>query len=93
MSGLTLDGHTSYIGTQFIKLLNTGTSNLATENYVLEQVALGGGGGGGGGSVDLTNYYNKSETDTLLNNKYNKSEADTLLNNKYDKSETDTVHC
>ena len=85
MSNLSLDGHTSYIGTQFIKLLNTGNSNLATESYVDTAVANGGGGGGGGGSVDLTNYYNKSETDTLLNNKYNKSETDTLLNNEYDK--------
>ena len=39
----------------------------------------------------MSNYYDKTETDTLLNNKYNKSETDTLLNNKYDKSETDTL--
>ena len=41
--------------------------------------------------LDLTNYYNKTETDALLNNKYNKSETDTLLNNKYNKAETDTL--
>ena len=87
MSNLSLDGNTSFIGTQFIKLLNTGTSNLATEEYVDTAIINGGGGGG----VNLSNYYDKTETDTLLNNKYNKSETDTLLNNKYDKSETDTL--
>ena len=44
MSGVQLDGGNRIVGTEFIKLLNTGTSNLATENYVLEQVALGSGG-------------------------------------------------
>ena len=87
---VSLDGSNRVVATEFIKLEITGTSNLATENYVLEQVALG-GGGGGTGTTNLTNYYNKSETDTLLNNKYNKSETDTLLNNKYSKSETDTL--
>ena len=87
---LTLDGHTSYTGTQFIKLLATGSSHLATESYVQTQIANG-GGGGGTGTTDLTNYYDKSETDTLLNNKYDKTETDTLLNNKYDKSETNTL--
>ena len=85
-----LDGGNTIIGTEFIKLLATGSSNLATEQYVNTAVANG-GGGGGTGTTDLTNYYNKSETDTLLNNKYNKSETDTLLNNKYNKSETDTL--
>ena len=86
---LTLDGHTSYIGTQFIKLLNTGSSNLATESYV--NTAIINGGGGGTGTTDLTNYYNKTETDAFLNNKYNKTETDALLNNKYNKTETDTL--
>ena len=81
MSSLTLDGSTRIIGTEFIKLLATGNRNLATVEYVDDAVA-GGGGGGGGGGADLTNYYNKSETDALLNNKYNKSETDTLLNDK-----------
>ena len=31
---LSLDGNTSFIGTEFIKLLNTGSSDLATEEYV-----------------------------------------------------------
>ena len=60
---ISLDGHTSFIGTEFIKLLNTGSSDLATVAYVNEQVAQG-----GGGSVDA---YTKTETDTLLNNKLN----------------------
>ena len=78
---LQLDGGNTIIGTEFIKLEITGTSHLATESYVAEQIALG-GGGGGTGTTDLTNYYNKTETDALLNNKYNKSETDTLLNDK-----------
>ena len=81
MSSLTLDGSTRIIGTEFIKLLATGSSNLATVEYVDDAVA-GGGGGGGTGTTDLTNYYNKTETDALLNNKYSKSETDTLLNDK-----------
>ena len=68
MSNLTLDGSTSFIGTEFIKLLATGSSNLATEEYVDDAIEQN---GGGGGNVDLTNYYNKSETDGLLNNKLN----------------------
>ena len=65
---LSLDRNTSFIGTEFIKLLNTGSSDLATVEYVDEQVALG---GGGGGNVDLSNYYIQTEVDTLLNNKLN----------------------
>ena len=57
-----LDGGNTIIGTEFIKLLNTGSSNLATEEYV-NTVA-----GGGGGAVDA---YTKTETDNLLNNKLN----------------------
>ena len=64
---LSLDGHTSFIGTEFIKLLNTGSSDLATEEYVDNAVA----NGGGGGNVDLSNYYTQAETNTLLNAKLN----------------------
>ena len=66
------------VATEFVKLEITGTSNLATESYVNTAIINGGGGGG----ADLTNYYDKTETDTLLNNKYHKSETDTLLNDK-----------
>ena len=59
---ISLDGHTSFIGTEFIKLSNTGSSDLATEEYVDNAVANGGGGGGGDG-------YTQAETDNLLNNK------------------------
>ena len=65
---------THHTGTQFIKLFATDSSHLATESYVQTQIANG-GGGGGTVTTDLTNYYDKSETDTLLNNKYE-------LNNK-----------
>ena len=67
MSNLTLDGSTRFIGTEFIKLEITGTSELATESYVNQQVALG----GGTGSANLTNYYNRTEVDNLLNAKLN----------------------
>ena len=90
MSSLTLDGSNRVVATEFIKLEITGTSNLATENYV-DIAVTNGGVGGGTGTTDLTNCYNKIETDALLNNKYNKTETDTLLNNKYNKSETDTL--
>ena len=76
-----LDGGNAIIGTEFIKLLATGSSTLATEQCVNTAVANG-GVGGGTGTTDLTNYYNKTETDALLNNKYNKTEADTLLDTK-----------
>ena len=74
---LSLDGHTSFIGTEFIKLLNTGTSDLATVAYVDEQVAQG--GGSGGGNVDLSNYYTQTETDNLLNNKLNVSNPQDII--------------
>ena len=76
---LSLDGHTSFIGTEFIKLLNTGTSDLATVAYVDEQVAQG--GGSGGGNVDLSNYYTQTETDNLLNNKLNVSNPQDIIGN------------
>ena len=58
-----MDGSTRYVGTEFIKLLNTGSSNLATEEFVSDAVA-----GGGGGAVDA---YTKTETDNLLDAKLN----------------------
>ena len=64
MSNLTLDGSTSFIGTEFIKLLATGPSNLATEEYVDDAIEQG----GVGGAIDA---YTKTETDNLLNNKLN----------------------
>ena len=62
---VSLDGGNRVVGTEFIKLLNTGTSHLATEEYVDNAV---GQGGGGGGNVDLSNYYTQTETDNLLSN-------------------------
>ena len=76
MSNLTLDGNISYIGTEFIKLLNTGSSHLATEQYVNDAIAEGGGGGG-----DLSNYYTQTETDNLLNNKLNVHNPQDILGN------------
>ena len=59
MTSLTMDGGNRIVGTEFVKLLLTGSSNLATEEYVDSAVL-------GGGSVDA---YTKTETDALLNNK------------------------
>ena len=58
-----LDGGNTIVATEFIKLLNTGSSNLATEEYVTNAVA-----GGGGGAVEA---YTKTETDNLLDTKLN----------------------
>ena len=60
---VSLDGSTSYIGNEFIKLEITGSSHLATQHYVNTAVA-----NSGGGAVDA---YTKTETDNLLNNKLN----------------------
>ena len=79
MSNLTLDGSTSFIGTEFIKLLVTGSSNLATEEYVDDAIEQN--GGGGNGNVDLSNYYIQTETDNLLNNKLNVNNPQDILGN------------
>ena len=75
---LTLDGSTSFIGTEFIKLLATGSSNLATEEYVDDAIEQN---GGGGGNVDLSNYYTQTETDNLLNNKLNVNNPQDIIGN------------
>ena len=67
---VSLDGGNRVVGTEFIKLLNTGSSDLATEEYVLEQVALGGGSGDG---------YTQAEVDALLNNKLNVNNPQDIL--------------
>ena len=72
---LSLDGNISYIGTEFIKLLNTGSSHLATEQYVNDAIAEGGGGG------DLSNYYTQTQTDNLLNNKLNVINPQDIIGN------------
>ena len=41
---------------------------VSLEDYITE---IAGDGGGGNDNVDLTNYYNQTETDNLLNNKLN----------------------
>ena len=79
MSNLTLDGSTSFIGTEFIKLLVTGSSNLATEEYVDDAIEQN--GGGGNGNVDLSNYYTQTETDNLLNNRLNVNNPQDITGN------------
>ena len=72
---LSLDGNTSFIGTEFIKLLNTGSSDLATEEYVNTKVAEGGGG------VQPEDVYTNTEVDNLLNNKLNVNNPQDILGN------------
>ena len=79
MSNLTLDGSISFIGNEFIKLLATGSSNLATEEYVDDAIEQN--GGGGGGNVDLSNYYTQTEVDNLLNNKLNVNNPQNIIGN------------
>ena len=71
---LSLDGNISYIGTEFIKLLNTGSSHLATVEYVDNAVINGGGGGNGDG-------YTQAEVDNLLNNKLNVNNPQDITGN------------
>ena len=78
MSNLTLDGSTSFIGTEFIKLLATGSSNLATEEYVDDAIEQN---GGGNGNVDLSNYHTQTEVDNLLNNKLNVNNPQDITGN------------
>ena len=62
---VSLDGGNRVVGTEFIKLLNTGSSDLATEEHVDNKI--------GGSSADA---YTKAETDALLNAKLNVSNPD-----------------
>ena len=72
---ISLDGHTSFIGTEFIKLLSTGSSDLATVEYVDNAVAEGGGG------VQPEDVYTKTETDALLNAKLNVNNPQDIIGN------------
>lgn len=60
------------------------------ENNIWEEFSSGSGGGGGG--ADLSNYYTKPETDSLLAEKADKSDLDNLLttDNVYTKDEVYT---
>ena len=75
---VSLDGGNRVVGTEFIKLLSTGSSHLATQEYVDNAVA---NGSGGGGNVDLSNYYTQTETDNLLNNKLNVNNPQDVFGN------------
>ena len=77
MSSLTMDGGNRIVGTEFVKLLITGSSNLATEEYVDTAVANN-GGGGNGASGDA---YTQTETDNLLNAKLNVSNPQDITGN------------
>ena len=51
---------------------------VSLEDYITE---IAGDGGGGNGNVDLTNYYNQTETDNLLNNKLNVNNPQDIIGN------------
>ena len=70
---VSLDGGNRVVGTECIKLLNTGSSDLATEEYVDDKVADAVGGAS-------TDSYTKAETNALLNNKLNVSNPDVTGN-------------
>ena len=70
---VSLDGGNRVVGTEFIKLLNTGSSDLATEEYVDDKVADAVGGAS-------TDSYTKAETNALLNNELNVSNPDVTGN-------------
>ena len=89
MSSITLDGSNRIVGTEFVKLEITGSSNLATEGYVLQQIAIG--GGGGTSNTDLSGYYNLTQTNTLLDSKYSITQTNTLLDSKYSITETNSL--
>ena len=74
MTSLTMDGGNRIVGTEFVKLLITGSSNLATEEYVDTKVVEG----GGGVSIDA---YTQTETDNLLNNKLNVNNPQDIVGN------------
>ena len=88
---LQLDGGTTFRGTEFVKLLATGSSNLATEAFVNEAVANGGGGSGGSGTTDLSNYYNKSEVEALFTPYYTKTLVDNLFTPYYNRIQVDNL--
>ena len=71
---VSLDGGNRVVATEFIKLLSTGSSDLATVAYVDEQVAQGGGGGGGDG-------YTQAEVNALLNAKLNVNNPQDITGN------------
>ena len=71
---ISLDGGNRVVGTEFIKLLSTGSSHLATQEYVDNAVSQGGGGGSGDG-------YTQAEVDALLNDKLNVNNPQDILGN------------
>ena len=73
---VSLDGGNRVVGTEFIKLLNTGSSDLATVEYVDNAVAEGGGGG-----VQPEDVYTKAEADNLLNAKLNVNNPQDIIGN------------
>ncbi len=89
MSSLSLDGGSTYIGTEVLKLEITGTSELATQQFVQQQIGSAEGG-----------YYSIPEVDSLLSTKadtsyvvgnfYTQTQLDTSLGLKADQANTYT---
>ena len=80
MNSLSLDGGSRYIGTEFLKLEITGTSELATEQYVDTAVANGSGGGDSYTQAQIDGFLaNKADTSYVVGNFYTQSQVDTSL--------------
>ena len=72
---VSLDGGNRVVAAEFIKLLNTGSSHLATQEYVDNAVAEGGGG------VQPEDVYTQGEVNALLNNKLNVNNPQDVIGN------------
>ena len=96
MSSLSLDGGSRIVGTEFIKLEITGTSNLATQNYVNDQI-IQGAIGDTYTQAQIDGFLaNKADTSYVVGNFYTQTQVDTSLTSKanqsttYTKTEVDT---
>ena len=69
-------------------------SNYATENFVttkIEEAQLSGGGSTGGGNVDLSNYYNKSQSDAKFVEKVSGKQLSTNDYTTLEKNKLSTI--
>ena len=90
MSSLSLDGGSRIVGTEFIKLEITGTTNLATETYVNEQIVLGAIGDTYTQAQIDGFLANKADTSYVVGNFYTQSQVDTSLTSKANQATTYT---
>ena len=90
MSSLSLDGGSRYIGTEFLKLEITGTSELATHNYVDDQIVLG-AIGDTYTQAHIDGFFgSKANTSSVVGNFYTQTQVDNSLALKANQSTTYT---